>query len=82
MSGIFTYIYYKDQPNVGIHMPYMNPLGKALPPQMCWENAISNTVAHGMNETMSSMRMLFTTDRLNLHVSECGFLFFSLLVLQ
>ena len=51
MYGIFTYISYKDQPNVGIHIPYMNPLGKALPPQMCWENAISNTVAHGMNET-------------------------------
>ena len=25
--GIFSYIYHKNQPNVGIYMPYMDPMG-------------------------------------------------------
>ena len=29
MYGIFTYIYHKNQPNVGIYIPYMDPMGTA-----------------------------------------------------
>ena len=28
MYGIFSYIYHKNQPNVGIYIPYMDPMGK------------------------------------------------------
>ena len=27
MYGIFTYIYHKNQPNVGVYVPYMDPIG-------------------------------------------------------
>ena len=30
MYGIFTYIYHKNQPNVAIYIPYMDPMGTHL----------------------------------------------------
>ena len=29
-TGIFTYIYHKNQPNVGINIPYMDHMGGGL----------------------------------------------------
>ena len=63
MYGIFTYIYHKNQPNVGKYTSPMDPMGLILPRHRGWTEAIT------------SVLQTYCLDSLNLRVSTlagCG----------